>query len=191
MDNRDQIRALLDQQKWEVIIPRLLRYALYKIRYYKPHQVVGQEILAGKTAEDYVMEAIIKVYQGERRWDPEHIPDLQYYLVGVLRSDLGHHAVSLENRCVFFIENLPEYRQHAFLKDDADQEHLAEDEFVAGFLAYIKDNPQLIECVKHILAGFKPRQIAKQMNLSTSDIYNMRKVLRRRLQEYISKGDSV
>jgi DNA-directed RNA polymerase specialized sigma24 family protein len=190
MDNRDDIRTLLDQQNWEDIIPRLLRYALYKIRYYKPHQVAGEEVLAGKTAEDYVMDAIMKVYRGERRWDPDQMPDLQYYLIGVLRSDMGHSAVGLENRCVAYIENLPEYRQHAFLKDNPDQENLGEDEFIAGFLEYIKDHLQLTECVKHILAGLKPRQIAQQMNLSASAIYNMRKVLRRRLQEYLSKGDT-
>ncbi len=54
-----RVRAILDEQDWKDMLPRLVRISLYLLRKNNAG-VVSKSTCAGKTAEDYVMDAIMK-----------------------------------------------------------------------------------------------------------------------------------
>ncbi|MBZ0166142.1 MAG: hypothetical protein K8I00_04985 [Candidatus Omnitrophica bacterium] len=178
------VKQLLDQHDWDDTIPRLIKYAVTKIRRLSWYQEQGGQVAAGKMAEDFVMDAIVKIYQGQRQWDPETMPDLLIYLFGVLRSEINHHSHSLENRCLHFLDALSDRRQKDAQTADTDK---MPDGFMEGFLAEIKDAPRLAEVAALLAAGRKPAAIAQELNIDVNEIYNLRKVLKRRLENYLTR----
>ena len=82
---------------WAEIIPRLAEYALWKVR--RLHWNTPQGSLPeGKTVEDLVEGAIEKTLQGLttedtgkgiRKWNPEKVPDLLFFLKRVIDSDVN------------------------------------------------------------------------------------------------------
>jgi DNA-directed RNA polymerase specialized sigma24 family protein len=89
VDNRK--RDLLDQANWDEIIPRLLNYALSKLRRL---DINASSPLAGMdlkhVAEEQVMEAISKVWDETVIWDYEKKDDLLLFLKGVVKSIVSH-----------------------------------------------------------------------------------------------------
>ncbi|MCA9393656.1 MAG: sigma-70 family RNA polymerase sigma factor [Candidatus Omnitrophica bacterium] len=178
------IKALLDEHDWDDTIPRLIKYAFTKIRQMSWYQQQGGQVAAGKMAEDFVMDAILKVYRGQRQWDPQTVPDLLVYLFGVVRSEIHHHSQSLENRCLRFLETLSDqHRKDAEAIDTSD----APEGFMEGFLKEIEDEPRLVRVATLAAAGRKPREIAEELRLPVTSIYNTRKLLQRRLEEYLAR----
>lgn len=176
------VKELLDRHDWDDTIPRLIKFALTKIKRMSWYQQQGGQVAAGKMAEDFVMDAIVKVYKGQRQWDPEAMPDLLIYLFGVVRSEIHHHSQSLENRCLQFLDTLPAQGQKSA---ESTEDEPAEKGFLDGFLKDIKDEPQLARIAALAAAGKKPRDIAAELHIHVTSVYNARKVLRRRLEEYL------
>ena len=176
------VKQLLDRHDWDDTIPRLIKFALIKIKRMSWYQQQGGHVAAGKMAEDFVMDAIVKVYKGQRQWDPDAMPDLLIYLLGVVRSEIHHHSQSLENRCLQFLDTLSPQRQKS--AESAADQPVAEG-FLDGFLQDIKDEPQLAKIASLAAAGKKPRDIAAELHIHVTSVYNARKVLRRRLEEYL------
>lgn len=59
----------------------------------------GQDALPnGESVETLVNSAILRVYTGERRWDPDERPDLLIHLKGIVKSLLWHLLESSDNR---------------------------------------------------------------------------------------------
>lgn len=94
----DEVRDLLDQHPWEDTIPRLELYALKRIRSLYWQGIRNGPMPGGREAEDIVKQAIDKVLENTRRWDPTKHPDLYLYLVSVVSSDINHLAESWANR---------------------------------------------------------------------------------------------
>lgn len=184
MDNIPaDVKERLDRHDWDDTIPRLIKFALIKIHQMSWYQEQGGQVAAGKMAEDFVMDAIVKVYKGQRQWDPQSMPDLLSYLFGVLRSEIHHHSQSLENRCFRFLDTLSEEKK----KDSEPSSHTEKkDNFMEGFLNSIQDDPQLAQVALLVAQGRKPREIATELHIQVNSVYNMRKVLRRRLEEYLT-----
>ncbi|MCK5214208.1 MAG: sigma-70 family RNA polymerase sigma factor [Candidatus Omnitrophica bacterium] len=181
-----QNRENLDDQNWQELLPRLLRFCIYLI-YAKTGQSTSKDhVNAGKLAEDYVMDAIIKVYKGDRKWDPDKYPDLLQYLMGVLRSQIGHEHQKLSNRCLVFIENLGDNKKAKIMAAKTD--FLKTQELLSEFLRFISDAPKLLDFTTYLVEGLRPREIAKRMQLSPHEIYNIRKVIKRRLCEFLNKN---
>lgn len=178
------IKALLDEHDWDDTIPRLIKYAFTKIRPLSWYQQKGGHVAAGKMAEDFVMDAILKVYRGQRQWDPETVPDLLIYLFGVVRSEINHHSESLENRCLHFLDTLSEQQQKQVTATAA---NVLPEGFMEGFLKEIADDPRLVRIATLAAAGRKPREIADELRLPVTIIYNTRKLLQRRLEEYLAR----
>jgi len=93
------IAARLRAADWKSIQVKLLEYALFKIRRLRWNSASASDSLPkGLTAEDLVVQAIEKVFQGDRVWDPARCPDLISYLCSVIDSDVSHLVNSEENR---------------------------------------------------------------------------------------------
>jgi len=180
----DEIRRILDRQDWTDLLPRLLKFSLYLIRVRRGAVAAGH-VSAGKMAEDYVMDAVMKVYQGRRRWDPGTCPDLLQFLIGVLRSTIGHEARKMEHRSLVFWDHPEEASGPAMMQvSDSPEE---QETMMSGFLNFLGQEADLIAFARCAADGLKPREIAQRMNRSSAEIYNIRKVVKRRLAEFLSK----
>ena len=90
------LRGMTDQE-WERIILQLAIYAKRKSRMY--FYRTGQDLLPnGASVESLANAAILKVYSGERNWDPDEKPDLLIHLKGIVKSLLWHLVRSLDNQ---------------------------------------------------------------------------------------------
>jgi hypothetical protein len=76
----DNIVQLLDKHDWPKFILALTAFTISVCRWKHYRLPPGVE------AEDIVMQAVEKVYEGKRNWDPENDPDLLKYLKSVVRS---------------------------------------------------------------------------------------------------------
>ncbi|MEJ2744177.1 MAG: hypothetical protein P8123_00570 [bacterium] len=197
MDANSKVIEMLDTYKWEEIYPRLLDYALNKLWKKKWRWGLTKSPPGGSEAHDIVAEAILKIYQGKRKWDPEKVPDLFYFICSVIKSDVNHLAESWENRHV-----LPE---SSLLRDDDQNrptviarqedtsqagpreildEKLSEKE-VLDFYDYLQDEPDLQKIVEAAFDGITKRlELAQTLGISEVEIDNRRKRLKRRYFSY-------
>lgn len=153
---------------------------------------------------DLVNLAIEKVLSGKRQWDVCACPDFFLFLRGIVDSDLNHLAEKPENKLVM-ADTLPSQLTDC---DDCEQEIsiilmvpsdtpnpeemllLKEDEvrcekFYWGFYESLADKPflqKVVECIWDEVE--KPAEIAERVNVPVGEIYNARKQLQRRLDEY-------
>lgn len=76
----ENVVTLLDKHDWPKFILALTAYTINVCRW------KHYRLPSGIEAEDIAMQAIEKVYEGRRKWDPEKDPDLLKYLKSVVRS---------------------------------------------------------------------------------------------------------
>jgi DNA-directed RNA polymerase specialized sigma24 family protein len=92
-----QRRIQLLEADWKDIGVRLTAYAAWKSRNLQWRSGHAGTLAAGKTAEDLAADAILKVIEGTRAWDPARAP-LLTYLQRVVDSLVNHLAESADNR---------------------------------------------------------------------------------------------
>jgi DNA-directed RNA polymerase specialized sigma24 family protein len=188
---------MLDTCAWEENYPRLLIYAVNKIRKKKWRWGLTKSPPGGSEAHDIVAEAILKIYQGKRKWDPEKVPDLFYFICSVIKSDVNHLAMSWENRHVL---------SESSLLRDADQdkptvierqedtsqngpreildEELSEKKFW-DFYEFLRDEPDLQKILEAVFDGITKRsELARTLGIPETEIDNRRKRLQRRYSSY-------
>ena len=91
----------LNTANWGKIYPALVLYARFKARSLCWRSGNMLDLTKGMNPEDIVNEAIRKVYEGERVWDPIKMPDLLEFLKSsTLASMFNELAQSADNRLV-------------------------------------------------------------------------------------------
>lgn len=84
-------------QDWDDLVPRLMLLAVSRL-YRMTWRGRAREAPPGAAeAEDFVHDAISKTISGVRIWNPDACTLFQH-LAGVVVSDIGHAARSMENR---------------------------------------------------------------------------------------------
>ena len=96
-ESSNELKDLLKKQLTKELIVRLSYYAEKKIRYLRWQGCRGGPLPAGKVAEDIVSDAILKIYEGKRTWNPEVKPDLYDCVTSIIDSEVNHLAESFEN----------------------------------------------------------------------------------------------
>lgn len=207
MRDAKQALDLLDQHPWEDTIPRLVTYASKKSKRLFWRAIYGGHLPEGKEVADVVQQAIEKVLSGQRNWDPAVYPDLFEYLKSVLDSDLNHLADCEDNKLtraepkitsrkdsdgeakeIGFFDLMPSKRPdpvEALLQQENEDISY---KFVWDFHESLADKPRLQKIIECVLDDIdKPADIAEQMGEHVNDIYNARKQLQRRLDEFRNK----
>lgn len=191
--NLDRVQELLEEQLTEEMMKRLMAHAVRKAARLYWRGIRDGPMPGGDEANDVVMKAIMKVWDGKRNWNQEEHPDLFLYLRSVVDSDINNLAESEANRR--WQRELPDpdtERQPAGLvQTSPDEEALASEEeersdrFFFGFHEYLNDEPDLQAILDCLFDGVvKPRKIAEKLSINRSEIYNARKRLRQRLESY-------
>lgn len=90
----------LHAQDWDYLSVKLLRYALMKVQ--RLGWVTGSggnpNLPKGLSAEDLACEAITRVFEGTRSWNPDKEPDLFKFLCDVVDSLVSHLVNSEEHK---------------------------------------------------------------------------------------------
>lgn len=91
---KDRVLKLLEAADWRYIILRLTRHAIWRFRRYSWKSGIPK----GCSPEDIANNAIMKVFDGTRNWDPDKYPDLLKHLIWIVNSDIEHLFSSLEHQ---------------------------------------------------------------------------------------------
>jgi len=75
----------IDDEAWGDMYLELLDFARYKTRRLQ-YVKGGGELPLGRTPKDLVQDALKRVFEGRRQWDPDEDPDLCKYLKSVISS---------------------------------------------------------------------------------------------------------
>src|ERR1700680_2402805 len=81
---------------WEDLNARLLLVAAKKLKRLFWRGMRSGAPPGGKTAEDFVQDAIAKTLEGRRVWNGDC--SLFEHLVGIISGDINHWVMSAENR---------------------------------------------------------------------------------------------
>jgi hypothetical protein len=83
---------------WDDLYPRVIVVAANKLRRLSWRGKRFGPVPGGKTAEDFVHDAIAKTLGGQREWKGEQHCSLFKHLVGIISSEISHLVTSPENR---------------------------------------------------------------------------------------------
>lgn len=97
MLNDDQLLKLLEVADWKKIIIQLTRYASWHASWHKWKTGDPGQLPTGIMPQDIALNAIKKVWNRTRSWDPEKYPDLLTHLQWIVDSDLNHLYYSKEH----------------------------------------------------------------------------------------------
>jgi len=166
----------LDGIDWEDVGIRLTAYSTWKAANLRWRTGRAGDLAAGKTPEDVAEDAIWKVFEGRRRWDPQRGPLLPY-LRRVVDSLMNELAESADNRRQQRLDEdgLP-HRAAA----DGDPGAAERVERLRAVLAR-EDKPDLLAIVDAVVQSCEPtpQAIAGQLGTTVLDVNNRLKRLRR------------
>jgi hypothetical protein len=192
--NNDEIWQKLVEADWETITLRLLRYAHGKVQRHRWSTGSSHSLPEGQSPEDLVHCAIQRVFtgvkaqkrgekpgKGQRRWDGSK--ELLYFLYDVIDSLISNLATSWDNKNVLrtsgelSAEDLAELNQTS---PDKPQDNAEAEEFLLNLIDEIGDDPELTRLYDLFEQGYtKPAEIAQVMNLDATEVYQLKRKLRR------------
>jgi DNA-directed RNA polymerase specialized sigma24 family protein len=191
------VRAQLEAHLWEDTIPRLELYAIRKAKRLYWQGMMNGNMPSGKEAQDVVQDAIEDVLTGRRSWNPATQPDLFVHLRSIVDSKLSHLVDSKENRSVrsesalgVKNEDANKVASLARLPDSSPSQfetllQAEAEDFFWGFYECLAGEPLLQNIIECIDAGIdKPGEIAAHLGVPPKEMYNARKRLQRRVNEY-------
>lgn len=215
LETQDRLDAAIDpierlrEANWEGIQLELLKYALYRVNRLR-WKTQGAYLPKGISAEDLVVQAIQKTFEGAHRaskgesesatgarfWDPGKNPDLVHFLKGVIDSDVNHLVNSEEHRKTEYkedpvgVESIPDHQanpEELFIKKSEGEGEDGFDAFFERMLEDFKDDRE----VQLVLRSYreqaegegavKPATVAKETGLGIEAIRNAIKRLKRRV----------
>jgi len=94
---KDRVLDLLEAADWNDIILKLTRYAIWLARRYTWRSGDPSRLPKGKAPEDIAIDAIEKVWNRTRDWNPDKYPDLLVHLKWIVKSDIEHIFSSMEH----------------------------------------------------------------------------------------------
>lgn len=206
----------LNAQDWDYLSVKLLRYALMKVRRLGWATGSGENpnLPNGMSAEDLACQAITRVFEGTRSWNPDKEPDLFKFLCDVVDSLVSHLVNSEEHKERKNQVNgdfLHDYPDHGDPGDGRGGRGLVSDFQVAEpghdggaspaerflYLAIeaLSDDPDLFKVFELCYDGMdKAADIARSMGIPVDQVYRLKEKMRRRLaklQVVLKEGERV
>jgi hypothetical protein len=192
----------LEEANWEEIIKRLSAFVVVVINSTEWRGVPGGQVPGGLEPQDIVQQAIQKVLDGVRQWDPDRISLLRC-LVGVVSSDINNLARSAENRNSkraysrdedessitggIDISQIPaDYSPGDVENSLIYSEYAKETEEI---LAEFTDDQLAYDVVQLILSDdvYRPGALAEILGIEVGDIYNVKKRIKNKLARLLSR----
>lgn len=89
LEQNQRIKEHIEKADWREITLRLASYALKRARYVFRIKDDTAVLPMGFSVKSVVQEAIRKLLDGTRKWDPDKV-DLFGFLMGAVKSEIGH-----------------------------------------------------------------------------------------------------
>ena len=169
------INTILNEADWRELIPKLAAYAAFLCTI-PPYSLPG-----GKQYEDIAMEAIEKVYNGVRKWDPLKNPNLLDYLKSVVKSLLSNEKTS---KAAAIMKMIPE--DLLIKHDDNTIDELYYREVDKYIITCLQGDAALLLVFKALKDGQSPGQISEEYGMDIKDVRNIQKRLARKIPEVMS-----
>ena len=176
-------KQLLDNHNWEESYPRLLAFAISELQRYKFQRI---RIPIDRSFEDFVMDAIDKVYSEERGWDPYLQVDLHRFLLSVVKSSINNCITGSDIQRVATgssFDNRPVDDYNAYL-------NIEYKELDALIAQSLKSDPLLCLVYKGIKDGVKPSDIANDYAIDIKHVNNAKKRLLRIITKVLGEYQS-
>lgn len=182
--------VLLEELKgldWVNITRVLTAYSIVKTK--------NKNFSRDKEPKDFVQDAILRVFEGRRKWDKQHYPDIIDFLKGVVDSLISNEINSSknkneENSVAAIVENseksfnseIVSSPEEVLVEEEEQEEYLeAQSQQYEEVMDAIKDDDDLLIYVEYLKKGYKPAEVSKKMGVEISEVYNLTKKLKRRI----------
>lgn len=204
----EHVRKRLDEADWKTIYLKLIAHAHSLARSLYWRSANKEDLAEGLGPEDLANEAIARVYEGRRNWDPDKDPDLLKFLKGsVLSSMFNELAMSADNTqterfpevageqglVLEPINPAPPEAKHAYhltrrnpnpeellqAEEEAKLRELQAKTILNGLLDATKDDPEVTAILECTMEGITaPRHIAERTKIPVEKVNNAQKRLR-------------
>jgi len=176
----------LREADWHEIGIRLCAYASWKARNYSWRTGSTLFLAAGNTPEDIAREAILRVLDGRRRWEPER-GALLPFLQGVVDSLMSHLAASADNSLLAAAAGPAALALAAWPQPE---EQPADDavEQLRTTLQARREQELLVVLDAVQACAPKPAAIAAHLGVAVSEVNNRLKRLRRIALQIVEKN---
>lgn len=178
MDNASFER--LKAQDWDNLSARLQRYAQGRVQRLGWATGSGKDpnLPKGMSSGDLACEAIARVFEGKRSWDPGKESDLFRFLCNVVDS-LVYHLVHSEEHGE---RKKPADGALLLAEPGPDGRASQEDGLLELALEALDDDPALLKVFELCYDGMvKPADIACSMGLQVDQVYRLKEKMKRRL----------
>jgi len=175
-----RIQAMTPAEQ-ETLILRLTDYAASYLRW-RTGWIRRGVLPEGHDAASIANEAIARVLQGSRRWDPEAEPDLLRYLKSVVKSIVWDLMKGAEKEALEPPGEGDERAIEEFPSGDAgaDAEVIAA-ETADRMLAALQTDDERLVFLSVLEGNDKPADIARELGLGVREVYRIKRTISRRL----------
>ena len=195
----------MDRRTRNLFQAELQRIEVYKKVLARAHYIVAQtkvdkilQLSPTGAAEELLQEAVLRTMKGERRWDPQTVPDLDIFLAGVMRSiasalfkkDATQRRHLAENTEQICDGSHSMSRASSNILEEKQKEERSK-ELEDALLSAAGDDDVLLLIVEALFDGLeKPRDIAADKGLRREQVYSGLRKLRKRLVSSRQKGSA-
>lgn len=169
----------IDDESWGDMYLELLDFARYKKRrldFVKG----GGELPLGRKPEDLVQDAIKRVFEGDRQWDPDKDPDLCDYLKSVISSIVS----GLLEKTDYEHKHDSQLEDHFDLPSDSNPTYNDCLEALQEILEQESSDEKDLENVRlGIEDEMKPSEISDFFSIEVEKVYTLSRKLRRRAEK--------
>ena len=201
LDEIKKFQEFFETEEGEKCFARLLLHAGDLLRRYQWGTRRNQDL----SPEDIVIETIIRVLDGRRKWNSEKHSEIEKYLKSNIRSVINHSFDTVDDtQTQRYPEDCKGNEYIPFSADSVVNEYTESlqiptpeelffsekklTEFNSTMLAHFTEHPELEELALCYMDNLsKPQDIAKELSIPVSEVNNRKKRLRRVLRRIYNK----
>ena len=178
----ERIQAI-GKERLDEIIVQLGLYAAWQIAR-KTRWMPRGVLPKGYDAESLALEAISRVLDGSRRWNPEAEPDFLRYLKSVVTSILWDLQKAAEKERLEPGSEDEETSVELASRNPGPDEETELDDVKNRMMSSIKDGDEQLVLLCLFDGVTKPADISAQTRLSVKDVYRVKRNIQRRLSGF-------
>ena len=187
----ERIEALRPDEM-DALILQLTDYADALIRW-KTNWIPRGVLPEGYDASSVAMEAITRVLDGTRKWDPDKDPDLLAYLKSVVKSILSPKELlkkaSREKNILHSVdESGADVIEVAASAEPGPESDVDVEELKSALLGALGDDDERLVLMSMFEGSLKAADIAADLGIAVEEVYNIKRRINRRLRAW-KKGD--
>lgn len=173
----------LSAAEWKALMERLVRYAYVLVAKGRWSGVRPSDSWIRERAVDLANEAVTDVVSGVRTWNRERYPDFEDAVRAALESEVSNAKTGSENRGTTATANFVGPDEAVADPRPLADETSADQQLAARAKAAAADEPQLLELLDGVYAGFSRSEIAELLGITGSAYDALRGKLQRRLRK--------